>query len=182
MDCKSFRNQHLAYLDDTLSGEKMSAALRHVMACNGCAAHDTLVRRSLMVARSIPTLEPSADFQARLRARLAECRAQQEAQIAPDPSLFGGRLWRGPRTVVAAAVTAVFGVVVWNGLQDTSAPELTMQPVVASQPALAMPSPYITPALMQAMATGNPVWPAAMLIDDAPTYFVSAEFSIAEMR
>jgi len=57
-----------------------------------------------------------------------------------------------------------------------------MQPVVASQPALAMPSPYITPALMQAMATGNPVWPAAMLIDDAPTYFVSAEFSIAEMR
>lgn len=182
MDCKSFRKQHLAYLDDTLSGEQMSAALRHVMACDGCAAHDTLVRRSLMVARSMPSLEPSADFQARLRERLAECRAEQAAGRQPDPTLLAGRLWRSPRAVAAVAATAVLGVIGWNGLPSNEVPELSMQPVIASQPALPKPAPYITPALMQAMATGNPVWPAAMLIDDAPTYFVNTEFLMAEMR
>jgi len=80
MDCNYFRKHHLAYLDDTLPGDLMAAAQRHVLVCNGCAAHDTLVRRSLMVARSLPTLEPSAAFQERLRARLAECRSECEAE------------------------------------------------------------------------------------------------------
>ena len=32
-------------------------------------------------------------------------------------------------------------------------------------------------ALMQAMSTGNPVWPAAVIIEDAPTHYVNADFS-----
>lgn len=67
-----------------------------------------------------------------------------------------------------------------------------MQPVIASQRAVPMPisaalpanagaitgaPTYVTPALMQVMATGNPVWPAAMIIEDAPLQLVSAHFS-----
>ena len=70
MDCRSVRKHHLAYLDATLAGDQMASAQRHIMACDPCAAHDTLVRRSLMVARNLSTIEPSAAFQERLQAKL----------------------------------------------------------------------------------------------------------------
>ncbi len=80
---------------------------------------------------------------------------------------------------------------------------MSMQPVIASQsslrapramsappPVRAVPMPvlmptdaasampvYVTPALLQAMATGNPVWPAAMIVEDAPMQLVSAHYS-----
>lgn len=179
MDCKRFRNQHLSYLDDTMPGDEMAAAQHHVMVCDGCAAHDTLVRRSLMVARSMPTLEPSADFQARLRARLAECR--EECRDERTALLHAPRsaTSRNTRVVMAVAASAMLGAFVWQGSTGATAPELSMQPVIASQPAMPTPVSYITPELMQAMATGNPVWPAAMIIEDAPTRFVSHDFTLA---
>jgi len=190
MDCKSFRKQHLAYLDDTMPGDEMATAQHHVMMCDGCAAHDTLVRRSLMVARSMPALEPSADFQARLRVRLAECRdecrdersamaARVALAHAPRSASPPTARLRDTRVVVAVAASAMLGAFVWQGWSGPSAPELSMQPVIASQPAMPTPVSYITPELMQAMATGNPVWPAAMVIDDAPTRFVNNGFTPA---
>jgi len=190
MDCKSFRKQHLAYLDDTMPGDEMSAAQHHVMVCDGCAAHDTLVRRSLMVARSMPTLEPSADFQARLRVRLAECRdecrdersamaARSALANAPRSGALRNTRVRDTRVVVVVAASAMLGAFVWQGWTGASTPELSMQPVIASQPAMPTPVSYITPELMQAMATGNPVWPAAMIIEDAPTRFVNNDFTLA---
>lgn len=196
MHCKRFRSQHLAYLDDTLPGDEMAAAQHHVMQCDGCAAHDTLVRRSLMLARSMPTLEPSADFQARLRVRLAECRndsREERNSIASRPGLLyapqsmASRRGRGPnltsrrsRVVMAVAASAMLGAFVWQGWADGSeTPELSMQPLSASYPALPTPVSYITPELMQAMATGNPVWPAAMLVEDAPNRLVGNDFTLA---
>jgi len=184
MDCKRFRKQHLAYLDDTMPGDEMAAAQHHVMVCNGCAAHDTLVRRSLMVARSMPVLEPSAAFQARLRARLAECRDEcydgRTAMAARSALLHAPRsaASRNRRVAVAVAASAMLGAFVWQGW-NAPAPELSMQPVIASQPASPMPVSYIAPELMQAMATGNPVWPAAMVIEDAPAPFVRSDFTLA---
>ena len=188
MDCKRFRKQHLAYLDDTMPGDEMAAAQHHVMVCDGCAAHDTLVRRSLMVARSMPVLEPSAAFQARLRARLAECRDEcrddcydgRMAMAARSALLHAPRsaASRNRRMAVAVAASAMLGAFVWQGW-SASAPELSMQPVIASQPASPMPVSYITPELMQAMATGNPVWPAAMIIEDAPAPFGPSDFTLA---
>ena len=146
MDCKSFRKQHLEYLDDTMPGIEMAAAQYHVMVCDGCAAHDTLVRRSLMVARSMPMLEPSADFQARLRARLAECReecrderiataARMALLDAPRSAVARSVASRNSRVVMAVAASAMLGAFVWRGW-SAPAPELSMQPVMASQPTL----------------------------------------------
>jgi hypothetical protein len=173
MDCKQFRKHHLAYLDDTLPGEMMSAAQHHVMVCNGCAAHDTLVRRSLMVARSLPTLAPSDEFQARLRATLAACRDERDALRrapagAPRPS----------RALVAVAASAVLGVLAYQAFRTDRAPELSMQPVIASRPAPIGSAPYINPQLVQAMSTGNPVWSATMMVEDAPIQAMSAGFSL----
>lgn len=182
MDCKSFRKHHLAYLDDTLPGALMADAQRHVMACNGCAAHDTLVRRSLIVARNMPALEPSPEFQAKLRARLAACRTEDElAPLTPlgDRIADGGlgmRTSRRPRVLVAAAASAVIGVLAYQAYQMSRPPALSMQPVMASRPAPVSPAPYLTPQMMQAMSTGNPVWPATMVVEDAPMQAIADGF------
>ena len=85
MDCTDFRRHHLAYLDDTLPGDVLVAAERHRIECAACGAHDTLVRRSLLLARNLPSIEPSADFTARLDARLRAVRAEaSNADAAPS--------------------------------------------------------------------------------------------------
>lgn len=189
MDCKQFRKLHLAYLDDTLPGESMAGAQRHVMHCDGCAAHDTLVRRSLMVARSMPTLEPSEAFQVKLRARLTQCREERDANrldlpmgqrthardlMVPEMRAAG----RSSRTVMAVAASAVLGILVYQAVQHATAPVLSMQPVIASRPTPVSPSPYLTPQMVQAMSTGNPMYPAAMMLEDAPMQAMSAGFSL----
>ena len=180
MDCRSFRKHHLAYLDDTLSGDQTAAAQRHVLACDACAAHDTLVRRSLMVARSMPTIEPSEEFQERLRARLASCRTEPGHPAARAPEFTGFIAWpmrRAPRTMAAVAAGALLGTLAWRNLAPAEpGPIIAMQPVVATQPEAPVTHPYVTPALVQAMATGNPVWPAALLLEDVQTQLVAADF------
>ena len=195
MDCNHFRKHHLAYLDDTLPGDLMAQAQRHVMACDCCAAHDTLVRRSLMVVHSMPTLEPSAQFQARLREKLAECRAEREAAAKggfPGAAFAGvthhstalgrSRAISPSRTVIAMAASVVLGTMAFQSFNEEPAPTLAMQPVMAMPPAPLGTVPYISPALMQAMATGNPVWPAAMIVEEAPVGFVNTEYRFAELR
>lgn len=193
MDCKQFRKHHLAYLDDTLPGDSMAQAQHHIMVCDGCAAHDTLVRRSLMMARNLPTLEVSADFQERLRARLASCREErQSGQQSGQRSVTAASgsastvspsvLLRPSRAVMMMAASAMFGMMAWQWFAEEQVPELAMQPVIATRPAPLPASPYLTPAMMHAMATGNPVWPAAMLVEDAPAGFVNAEYRFAELR
>ena len=189
MDCRAFRKHHLAYLDDTLSGDQMGAAQRHILECDACAGHDTLVRRSLMVARNIPTIAPSADFHARLQARLAECREERKsgrefaapevrrASHARSSFLSSAAGWRSPRTMVAVAASAVIGVMVWKGTTPTSAPLVAMEPVIATKPAPPAVR-FASPALLQAMAPGSPVWGAAVIIDDIPSQFVKVDYSM----
>ncbi len=170
MDCRRFRKLHLAYLDDTLPGEEMAAAQRHVLACDACAAHDSRVRRSLVLARNLPPIEPSDDFRARLEARLAACRAGSVAP--PPPSRW---LVASPRALAALAAGAVVGTLAWQRAVAPTPALLSMAPVIASRPA----PPHLTPALLQAMATGNPMWPAALVIEDVPTQFVATDYSFA---
>lgn len=191
MDCRTFRKNHLAYLDDTLAGDQMAAAQRHILSCDPCAAHDTMVRRSLMVARSMPTIEPSAAFQERLQAKLAQCREERitqqalqhdfdvemELDGALSPRVGVRSVWRSPRTYAAIAASAVIGTMVWRGLAPSEAPLVAMQPVIATQPA-PLDMPQISPLLLQAMATGNPVWPATVMIEEVPSQFVNVDYSM----
>ncbi len=185
MDCRSFRNNHLCYLDDTLSGEQTAAAQRHVLSCDGCAAHDTLVRRSLMMARSLEPIQPSEEFQRRLRARLAACQQVAAASIdSPNSNESRSLMPRSSVYIAVVAAGVALGTLAWNGMAPEPAAVVASQPVVS--PALTRPAgsqSYISPALMQAMSTGNPVWPAAIIIDDAPSQFIAADLRfIDEIR
>src|SRR5437764_9637612 len=61
MDCRAFRNKHVAFVDDLLSAVEMDAMVRHRSACHRCSRHDTAVRRSLLIVRNLAPIEPSPD-------------------------------------------------------------------------------------------------------------------------
>ena len=186
MDCREFRKQHFAYLDDTLPGDEMSAALRHVMACDSCAAHDSMVRRSLMLVRNMQVIEPSADFRQRMQARIAETRiATQRERFAMAEREANGSSRRMKQPIVLSAVAAsvmVMGTMAWREVPPRQAKAAPAPPTasVVKAPApidTTLQPVYFSPGMVQAMATGNPMWPAALLVDDTPAQLVNAEFS-----
>src|SRR3954470_1781424 len=77
MNCREFKSKHVAYVDDLLSAADMADMRRHAHLCHRCSSLDVRIRRSLMIIRNLPQIEPSADFYARLSERL---------KTAPMPS------------------------------------------------------------------------------------------------
>lgn len=234
MDCREFRKQHFAYLDDTLPGDTMADGQRHVMACDSCAAHDSMVRRSLMLVRNMSVIEPSAAFRERMQARLDAARAEVRAEMqrsgigngsgihaaaterthgampgtprpmlrlvklesevgaqAPRvaPALPLANIRTGPRQPlllsVAAASVLMVGTIAWLQPSTTAAPEtvaMQMAPVTVTQPATdtTLQPIYISPAMVQAMSTGNPMWAAALILDDTPAQLVNSEVTLVK--
>lgn len=221
MDCKHFRKLHLEFLDDTLPGEVMLAAEQHLLVCNSCAAHDTLVRRSLLIARNLPVLEPDEQFQQRLREKLSHCRSPNGHYPAGDELGLDRTRYKRRGIAVAVAASVVMGVFAMSSHESVRHSELSMQPVLAEHGAEVFPSAgrqmnsltlvdqlypealpirrahalragtapsglpatrraYASPELVQAMATGNPVWPAAIVLDDAPIRLISSQLSLEQ--
>lgn len=174
MDCREFRNKHVGFVDDTLPAIEMDWMREHVGACARCSRHDTAIRRSLLVVRNLPRIEPSPDFMARLNARLHECEMDRHGpRQAGLPSL--GRF---------AAVAAVVVVATYLALQASSGSaalrEIRMPPVVAiaSEPPS---SPMADPAFVASVSTGMPVWPAVLMAEQAPMRFVNVELQQAAL-
>jgi hypothetical protein len=110
MDCRAFRQLHGDWVDDLLDPTEGDSQAQHVADCGPCARFDTLARRALMVARSTPQIEVSAEFSARLASRIAEERRRRIASHAPS---HAERARFAPRSSswvrVAAAVVVVAG-------------------------------------------------------------------------
>ena len=92
MNCREFKSNHVGFIDDLLSAADMAEMRRHLFGCQKCATLDTRIRRSLLVVRNLPQIEPSADFFARLSEALKQAPAP-----APERRPFAA----------AAAFTAV---------------------------------------------------------------------------
>jgi hypothetical protein len=183
MDCSAFRRHHVAYVDDTLPGDLVVAAVRHVAECPSCARHDTAVRRSLLLARNLARdaapLECSADFGARLEARLAVVRAERAAVHShgarPTPmddqvdgyvddwtpgwrelaaARVPSRLRTRPAAVAAAALLALT-----TGASFHSADHGTLQNAGAIAAAMApFGSPFSPPPAPLAVAVEEPIF------------------------
>lgn len=141
---------------------------RHVRRCPSCARHDMLVRRSLMLVKSLPTIEPSPDFQARLEARLRSTRLD-----VPRPRSL--RIAYATFGAVAAALVliAYLGVSV-SRRSETAA--IRLEPVVASAPETES-TPMAATALVAAVPTGMSVWPAIMVASETPIQYVAEEMA-----
>ena len=176
MDCTSFRDRHLLFVDDALEERDLVAMERHLAECEGCRRHDTAVRRGMLLYRNLPQIVPSADFQARLQARLREAREGARVRAvdrgrAPLRSPGLGLFAASVLGVVAAGWVAAVGL-------DLDQPrDIVLPPAVALMPE---PEPEAVqmsaPAVVASVSTGMPVWPAAIAVEEMQEHFENAGF------
>lgn len=168
MDCREFLDKHSLYVDLMCSALEENEMREHVRRCPKCSRHDTVVRRSLLLVRNLPVIEPSPGFQARLDARIRASTASLVASSGPiRPSL---------RTFAALAAGVVFvAYLAADMLMRTSGP-MRMAPVVATLPELES-SQMATPTFVATVPTGMSVWPAIMVASQAQMHFVAAELA-----
>jgi len=171
MDCSTFRKNHAAFVDDTLSAVDIIAGHRHLLDCEECAHHDTTVRRALLVFRNLPTIQPSADFSERLNARLAEVRsapALEWRQRGPGLGAFAAAVF----AVIALGYVTIAGFELAN-----PTPALALAPVVATQPET-IASPMTGSAIAASMSMGIPAWPAMLMAEQASLQLSNAEYQL----
>ena len=180
MNCREFRHKHDAYVDDTLSGVEIEAMGRHLRLCEPCAALDTRIRRSLLLARNLPTIGPSAAFSERLQLRLAyeralQARAPQGARhdAIAMPTRHRAPFFTGAYVALAAGIAMAAGLTVTVSLTNDDDGAIRLAPVVASLPE-PEPSLLATPAMVASMPAGMPVWPAVFVAQQAPWHLASA--------
>jgi hypothetical protein len=175
MHCREFRRRHDAYIDDTLSGVELDAMARHRNLCAVCARLDTRVRRALLVAHNLPTIEPSARFSERLQLRLAHERALL-ATARISRGAITDSWWRplsvGAYAAMAAGVLAAAGLAATLTTMGREQEAIRLAPVVATLPE-PEPSTLATPAMVASMPTGMTVWPALYVAQQAPWHFAS---------
>lgn len=169
MDCHDFRKNHLAFVDDTLPGVDMIVMQQHLLECEGCSYHDSTIRRSLVLVRNLPAIEPSRDFSERLCVRLRNTTPVKRRLGRYD----GPRL--GTFMAAAASVVVVGYVAVATLMWNEAGRSLTLPPVIASAPSPVAP-PIMSSAVMASISTGMPAWPAVLIAEQVPIYFVNAGF------
>jgi hypothetical protein len=175
MNCREFRHKHDAYVDDTLSGVDVEAMGAHRRLCAACAALDTRIRRSLLLARNLPTIEPSAAFGERLQMRLAHERALRACgsyDVGFDSEMdisvrHRAPIFSGAYVALAAGIAMAAGLVMTVSLLRGEGEAIRLAPVVASLPE-PEPSPLAMPAMVASMPAGMPVWPAVFVAQQAP--------------
>ena len=171
MDCRTFRKNHAAFVDDTLAAVDIVAGQRHLLECEDCAQYDTTVRRALLVFRNLPTIQPSADFAERLNQRLRE---------AKNTPLVEWQ-YRGPGlgtfAATALGVVALGYVAAYALGMDSRTPQIALAPVVAMQPET-VASPMTGSAIAASMSMGIPVWPAMLMVEQASMQLMNVEYQL----
>jgi anti-sigma factor RsiW len=171
MDCREFRKNHALFVDARNNAAEAQAMREHLNSCPACARQDMLIRRSLLLVRNLPRIEPSPGFAARLDARL------RAASATTSESRLPLRFSIGAFSAIAATVAFVT-VAASMSVRHSHATEIRLDPVVATLPELeSAPSPVATPALVATVPTGMPVWPGIMVATQAPMHFVAAELA-----
>jgi hypothetical protein len=171
MDCRTFRRQHLAFVDDTLPGIDVVQMERHRQRCASCARLDAEIRRSLLLIRNnLPTIQPSADFANKLARRLE---AERARQATPAP-FFRGPGLGGFLSMSASLVALGVLAVSLNDRPALNAPPRL--PSVVIRPhgvplGVNAALPAAPPAFMATMSTGMAVWPALLLMEEAQSHY-----------
>ena len=182
MDCREFRSKHVAFVDDLLSAVDMETMRRHLTVCSGCSRQDTRVRRSLMLVRSLPPIEASPDFLARLNERIAEIgpvsRTDAVYPTGPSyPSVFAG-------AALAAGMVAVAYMAIQTSRYFAPTDSVRVAPSLATiaDPGTgsvttnaAMANAAMANAAMASVPTGIPVWPAVLMVGQSPMRFATLE-------
>ena len=106
MDCERIEASLLAVIDGRAASEERERVEGHLAVCGACARRMEQMRAVWSDLESLPAIEPSPSFDARLRARMA-------GQPAPS-GLFG---WLTGNMRLIAVVAALVAVAVWITLR-----------------------------------------------------------------
>ena len=177
MDCRAFRNKHVAFVDDLLSAAEMDAMQRHLFACARCSRLDTSIRRSLLLVHNLPPIQPSRDFVQRLNARLVRLGPMSREDVVSVGAPF--------RAVGAfAALAAGISVIAYMSISTTryfdSADAGIAAPAIAALPDLTPVPPMANAAFVTSVPTGIPIWPAVIMAGQAPGHFANMDLRQSE--
>ena len=172
MHCREFRRKHDAYIDDTLSGVDVEAMNTHRRVCDACSQLDTRVRRALLIARNLPSIQPSAQFSKRLHDRLAAERVSRDLARRAG-AVHAKSFSPGTYTIVAAGLLLAAGIAIASRTESEQ-DAARLAPVVATRPE-PVPSSLTAPTMVAAMPAGMPLWPAVYVAQEAPWHFASDE-------
>jgi hypothetical protein len=168
MDCREFHEQHLAFVDDTLAGVELVRMQIHMNECDACSRHDATIRRSLMLFRNLPRIEPSPDFSRKLEMKLREVKLA-EAAAANHRSNFG---FKAGVTVASAVMLAYIGI----SLRQFDTPQdIVLPPVVATATTSEISTGGPAPEMIAAAPAGIPIWTAALFAEQTPSHFASIQ-------
>jgi len=169
MHCKEFKENHLAFVDDTLAGIQLDEMRQHLEECAECGSRDSKIRRALLLVRNLPSIQPSPDFARRLDARLA-------ASLAIPLATAGVRKRVTAAATLAAA--AMIGYIAMTLYKVEGARDVMLAPVVASMSESDMASiASPAPAIVASASAGLAIWPAALFAEQAPVHFARARFA-----
>ena len=176
MDCREFRNNHVAFVDDLLSAYDMDAMQQHLQACAKCARQNTAVLRSLLLVRNLPPIQPSPEFMSRLNDRLERLGPSARFDVvAPRPF----SLSLGAFAAVAAGVAAVAYIAVETAQRFAHHTESPPPPIVAVQSHGQLGLDIADAALVASVPTAMPVWPAVLMAGQTPMHFAAMDFTDA---
>lgn len=187
MHCREFRNKHVAFVDDLLPAYEMDAMQRHVSVCSNCARQDTKIRRSLMMVRNLPPIEPSPEFMRRLNERLANVGPVSRVDVTPSRSYLPSMPSMASFAALAAGIAAVAYLAVETNnyfgqpdvLPSGAAGMIAAATNEVSAPVPSIPAPDPAPltsaALVASVPTGIPIFPAVLMVGAAPMRFASVE-------
>jgi anti-sigma factor RsiW len=172
MDCREFRNKHVTFVDDLLPAVEMKAMQRHLAACPRCSRHNTAIRRSLLLVHNLPPIEPSPEFMSRLNARLEQMGSTSRVDlVAPRPYLSSV----GAVAALAAGILAVAYMAVETAHYYAPTVDSRVVPVAANAAEL-VPTSVGNGAFVASVPTGIPVWPAVLMVGEAPMRFAAMDF------
>lgn len=171
MDCREFQERHFAFVDDTLPGIELVGMQLHLTDCESCSKRDSAVRRSLMLFRNLPPIEPSADFSLRLQHKLELAKAADAAEAKSGLS-------RKFSAAIAVTSVVMLGYIGFSLRQVDVPQDLMLPPVVASIPESAA-SPMMTPgtAMVASVSAGLPMWTAVLFAEQVPVHFASIDLA-----
>ena len=166
MKCREFKSNHVGFIDDVLPAADMADMRRHIAVCPSCAMLDVRIRRSLLVVRNLPQIEPSADVFARLTDALKQAPppATRRQPLAAAATFMG---------VTAALAAAVYFAMAFKA--DQAPPPSAPPPAVTTAAAPARELPVTEASIAAAVPAGIPVWPAMFMVGELPAQITNAD-------
>jgi anti-sigma factor RsiW len=119
MSCSRMENRILAYVDGRLKEGERVEVEKHLATCAACQLRVNQFRSVHALLDELPMIEPSAAFDARVRAR-----------VAAEPAKQSWWAWFTPSPRVAFAASMLLLASVWIGTHsNTSQPQIAQEDI-----------------------------------------------------